>query len=229
MIRFLLAALLAAAFPQAGAQLPPALAEVQRTAPHLVVLAGSPANFQNLVMGLMQGGPVTLTTPFQDGTAEVASFTPVVPLGPNDVVMALERARIALAGLNILQPTAGQLGAALAGGAVDTATARSQMPGVLPQAGVAPGVRTQRFFIGVPPGAPPTPVPGSLPAPPPGAPVAGMPNSPAFPSQTPGFPSAGGSLAPQTPPQAPAPIVSPLPGPVVTPVPPAGAAPPPAR
>jgi hypothetical protein len=207
MIRAGLFSLLTAISAQAGAQLPPALVEVQRQAPHLVSFAGSPANFQNLVLGLTQSGTVTLSTPFQDGTAELASFSSSVPLGPSEVVAVLEQARQQLAAVGIVQPTAGQLGAALAGGPVNTLSTQAQLPGVMPRTGVTAGVRTQRFFVGVP-GALPTPVPPGLAAPSAGsAGGSSIPNSPAFSSQTPGFPAAGSSF----PSQAPAPTIAPLP------------------
>lgn len=104
---------------QAG--VPPAL-EVQRLAPQLVLFAGGEVNFANLVNGLAFGVPVTLTTPLSTGLTEVVSFTPVGTMTPLAIAQTLEAARQSLISRGIAIPTAQQLGIALAGGTLASAT-----------------------------------------------------------------------------------------------------------
>jgi hypothetical protein len=109
---------------QAG--VPPAL-EVQRLAPQLVLFAGGEVNFANLVNGLAFGVPVTLTTPLQTGLTEVVSFTPAGTMTPLAIAQTLESARQSLISRGIAIPTAQQLGIALAGGTIATATGTTQV------------------------------------------------------------------------------------------------------
>ena len=91
---------------------PPTL-DVQRLAPQLVAFAGGEVNFSNLVNGLALGLPVTLTTPLGTLTA-------------TQIAQTLETARQALISLGIANPTAQQIGVALLGGSLPTATGTAQ-------------------------------------------------------------------------------------------------------
>jgi predicted RecB family endonuclease len=111
------AVLAAAAAFQAGAQPMPLVQQAEQAAPHLAALAGSEVNFRNLILGLTQGAQVAISTALPDGDVEVASFTPARPMSLSEALNALEQARLRLAAQNIVQPSAGQLGAALVGSA----------------------------------------------------------------------------------------------------------------
>lgn len=117
---------------QAG--VPPAL-EVQRLAPQLVLFAGGELNFANLVNGLAFGVPVTLTTPLQTGLTEVVSFTPTGTMTPLAIAQTLEAARQSLIARGIAIPTAQQLGIALAGGTLPTATGTTPVQPLITTAG----------------------------------------------------------------------------------------------
>jgi hypothetical protein len=109
---------------------PPAV-QVQRTAPQLVVFAGSPANFTNLVNGLAQGSTVQISTVLPDGSTQVVTFTPTGAMTPTQIAQTLESARQRLISLGIATPTAEQIAVTLTGGLVPTAFGGSQVPGVL--------------------------------------------------------------------------------------------------
>jgi hypothetical protein len=95
---------------------------VQQLAPQLLVFAGSPQNFQNLVNGLAQGTTVQLTTVLPNGSTQVVSFTPAGPLNPTQIAQVLESTRQQLIGLGIASPTGEQIANALTGGSVPTPT-----------------------------------------------------------------------------------------------------------
>src|SRR5258706_11245704 len=94
--------------------------EVQRIAPQLVGFAGSDLNFANLVNGLALGVPVTLTTPLPAGGVQVFTFTPTGTMTASQIAQVLETARQSLIARGIATPTAQQIGATLAGGALNT-------------------------------------------------------------------------------------------------------------
>jgi hypothetical protein len=82
-------------------------------------LAGSTANYRNLVRGLEGGGAVTLTTP---GKAAVSFTAPGGPLSVEQVKQTLQVASELLAAQGIREPTPEQLRAALVGGSVASAS-----------------------------------------------------------------------------------------------------------
>jgi hypothetical protein len=100
--------------------------QVQRLAPQLVAFAGGDANFQNLVIGLATGAPVTLVN-----GAETVSFTPSGTMTATDIAQTLEKLRQQLIGRGIATPSAQQLATALAGGQLPTAVGVTQVPGVV--------------------------------------------------------------------------------------------------
>src|SRR4051812_47971539 len=115
------------------------MAGLLRTVVISLALAGSPAlaqqvdpNFQALLTALMQGTPITLLTPLQNGTIQVTSFTAPGQRSAADAAMLIQRAQITLQNLGVVQPTGQQLATALAGGAIDVPTGRTQIPSVLP-------------------------------------------------------------------------------------------------
>lgn len=175
-------------------------------------LAQVDANLQALLNALMQGTPVALLTPLPDGTIEVTSFTAPGQRSAADAAVLIERARINLTNLGVVQPTGQQLAAALAGGTIDVPTGRTQIPSVLPQGTAGVTLRSQVItagglptIIGVSPGgvaSPSTAAAGGSATPPTGGLPSNMPS-------------------PQTQSSQPAPIVSPSP-PASTAVPPAG-------
>lgn len=132
--------------PAALAQNP--VQEVQQAAPHLVTMAGSPLNFQNLVQGLHQGRPVLLSTVLANGTAELATFTPAAPMPVAAVVNALEQAQLQLSALGLARPNASQLATALAGGILEHPNV--QLGGVVPTHPASPGIRSQLVMVAVP-------------------------------------------------------------------------------
>ena len=163
------------------------------------------ANFQALLAALMQGTPITLLTPRSDGTVEVTSFTAPGQRSAADAAQLIQNARLNLQNLGVVQPTGQQLAAALAGGAIDVPTGRTQIQGVLPQGATGVTVRSQLVNAASLPtivGASPAGVSAAA-----GGSVAVTPN--------------GGLAGTVVSPQSPAtqtPIVSPLPP---TPIPPA--------
>jgi hypothetical protein len=158
-MRKLFAAIAAAAALNAAAQTRNIVQEVALAAPHLVALAGSPANFRNLVVGLVQGSTITLATPLGNGLAETASFAASGTQSASEVVATLERARQNLAAAQIAQPTASQLGRALVGGTFDTPVSPITLPPALPAPGAVAGLQSQTVFVGVAPGPIVTPAP----------------------------------------------------------------------
>ena len=109
---------------------------VLQAAPQLVSFAGSPANFQSLVVGLTQGTPVRLAAPPVEGFSRVIILRPGAPLPAAQVAAMLERAREDMALLGIAQPTPEQLSAALAGGVLNTPSGSTQLRGALERAQV---------------------------------------------------------------------------------------------
>src|SRR5712671_195360 len=67
--------------------------QVLALAPQLSAFAGSDANFQALVNGLLQGIPATITTVTADGFVQTVTFTPASTLSVADVARLLETAR----------------------------------------------------------------------------------------------------------------------------------------
>jgi len=108
-----------------------AVQEVQRLAPQLVPFAGSDANFQNLVNGLSQGLPVTLTTITADGFLQTVTFTPASPMSSADIARLLETARQQLIARGIANPTAEQIGVTIAGGTLPTPSGTAPVSGLL--------------------------------------------------------------------------------------------------
>src|SRR5262245_45671107 len=105
--------------------------QIISSSPQLVVFAGSDANLQSLANGLALGQPVTLVTQTPDGLLQIATFTPPSALG-TDTGRALEQARNLLISRGITQPSAQQIGAALMGGTILTASNQPlQLQGVL--------------------------------------------------------------------------------------------------
>jgi hypothetical protein len=123
--------------PNAGPQ------QVLGLAPQLSAFAGSDANFQALVNGLLQGIPVTLTTLTADGLLQTVTFTPASAMSVADVARLLEAARQQLISRGIASPTAQQIGVMLSGGALPTPSGTTQVGGLLPTlipGGIQPGV-----------------------------------------------------------------------------------------
>ena len=117
--------------------------QVLALAPQLVAFAGSDANFQALVNGLLQGTPVTLTTVTADGFLQTVTFTPASAMSVADVARLLEAARQLLIARGIANPTAQQISVILAGGALPTPTGTMQVGALVPTltpGGIQPGV-----------------------------------------------------------------------------------------
>ena len=96
------------------------------------VLAGSDRNARNLVEGLRDGVPITLTSAVANGGA--ASFLPPTShMGYSNVAIALALARQQLAGQGIAEPTPYQLQSALMGGKIISPLSGSavRLPGIL--------------------------------------------------------------------------------------------------
>lgn len=94
--------------------------------------AGSRQNAEALVLGLRNGGAVTLGSSTTGTTG--TTFTPsTTKLGGGEVNTALSLAKAALAKQGITQPTPAQIAAALNGGTVTTAKGTQTLPGVLAQ------------------------------------------------------------------------------------------------
>jgi hypothetical protein len=156
---------------QASAQVATTL-EVQRLAPQLVAFAGGDVNFANLVNGLALGAPVTLSTPLTTGGSQTFTFTPTGTMSPLQIAQFLESVRQSLISRGIASPTAQQLGATLAGGALATPTAATQSPAAAIQGANSPAATTSAAAGGtvrnmsdspLPRGisdTPPLPVPG---------------------------------------------------------------------
>ncbi|HWI37949.1 MAG TPA: hypothetical protein VNU64_15940 [Burkholderiales bacterium] len=125
MKRLLLA--LAFAIPTANAQVvtttPTAspASQVLALAPQLLPFAGD-ANFANLVNGLARGLPVTLSTGLSNGGTQQFTFTPGGTMSALEIAQTLEKARQLLISHGVATPTAQQLGTALTGGSLTTAS-----------------------------------------------------------------------------------------------------------
>lgn len=118
---------LAFAIPTANAQVltttptvSPA-SQVLALAPQLLAFAGD-ANFTNLVNGLALGLPVTLTTGLSNGGTQQFAFTPTGTMSALEIAQTLEKARQLLISRGVATPTAQQLGTALTGGSLTTAS-----------------------------------------------------------------------------------------------------------
>ncbi len=118
----------------AGAQLAPAAQEVLLLAPQLQAFAGSAANFESLAGGLRVGFPVMLSTLAADGTREIVEFMPAQPLSAAETVRVMEGARQALLAQGIAAPSAWDIGVALMGGTLATASGAVKMPGLVASA-----------------------------------------------------------------------------------------------
>lgn len=127
-----LAALAVSAFfaCNAQAQVTPSQ-QVLALAPQLQAFAGSPANFDSLASGLVQGIPATLQTVTADGVLQTVTLNPPAALGALQAARTLETARQLLISRGIGSPTAEQIGVALAGGALPTPLGVFRTPGVL--------------------------------------------------------------------------------------------------
>ena len=121
---------LAFAFPAWG-QAINAAQQVQLLAPQLVAFSGSTANFQSLANGLVQGTPFTISGATPEGLLQTATITPSAGMTPSQAAQTLESARQLLITRGIAQPTAQQIGVALAGGALPTPLGTFQTPGTL--------------------------------------------------------------------------------------------------
>jgi hypothetical protein len=131
--------------------------QVLALAPQLSAFAGSDANFQALVNGLLQGIPVNITTVTADGFLQTVTFTPASTLSVADVARLLEAARQQLIARGIANPTAQQIGVILAGGTLPTPAGTTQVVPLvqtLTAGGIQPGV-----LAGVP--RPSTPAAGT--------------------------------------------------------------------
>jgi hypothetical protein len=116
--------------------------QVLALAPQLSAFAGSDANFQALVNGLLQGIPATITTVTADGFVQTVTFTPAGTMSVADVARLLEAARQQLIARGIANPTAQQIGVILAGGALPTPAGTTQVVALLPtltSGGIQPG------------------------------------------------------------------------------------------
>jgi hypothetical protein len=131
--------------------------QVLGLAPQLSAFAGSDANFQALVNGLLQGIPVTLTTLTADGFLQTVTFTPASTMSVTDIARLLEAARQQLISQGIANPTAQQIGVTLAGGALPSPSGTTQVAGLLPT--LTPGGIQPGLLANVP--RPPAPIAGT--------------------------------------------------------------------
>jgi len=161
--RHLLALTLAAAFGAAQAQ-EPASADARYAArldSRYAVFAGSSSNLQSLAAGLRHGESIKLT-----GSGETATIVPPTkPMGYGNVTRSLDLASRQLAALGITEPSPKEIGAALNGGTVSTATGDVTLKGVLQLRSEGMGWGQIAHAIGVHPGMgsakalPPSPAP----------------------------------------------------------------------
>jgi hypothetical protein len=105
--------------------------EVRRIAPQLVAFAGGDVNFANLVNGLALGLPITLTSTVSPGVTQVVNFTPSGTMSTTQIAQTLETARQALIARGIATPSAQQIAAVLAGGALPSALGNTQVTGLV--------------------------------------------------------------------------------------------------
>ena len=148
--RHLLALTLAAAFGAAQAQ-EPASADARYAArldSRYAVFAGSSSNLQSLAAGLRHGESIKLT-----GSGETATIVPPTkPMGYGNVTRSLDLASRQLAALGITEPSPKEIGAALNGGTVSTATGDVTLKGVLQLRSEGMGWGQIAHAIGVHPG-----------------------------------------------------------------------------
>lgn len=134
--------LLLAALPAAAQD---ALAFVLQSDPGALTLTASAQNLASLVDGLTAGKPVRLVAAGPQGFNRVVSFVPRERLSAAQVVARLDRLQRDFDLLGIARPSAEQLGAALAGGAVRTALEpdlRQPTPEEQALAQLPPGIRS---------------------------------------------------------------------------------------
>ena len=105
--------------------------EVRRLAPQLVAFAGGDVNFANLVNGLALGLPITLTSTVSPGVTQVVNFTPNGTMTATQIAQTLETARQALISRGVATPSAQQIAAVLAGGALPTALGTTPVTGLV--------------------------------------------------------------------------------------------------
>ena len=135
---------LAFAIPTANAQVvtttPTAspASQVLALAPQLLPFAGD-ANFANLVNGLALGLPVTLSTRLSNGGTEQFTFTPSGTMSALEIAQTLEKARQLLISHGVATPTAQQLGTALTGGSLTTASGTTTVNPIVAGATAAAG------------------------------------------------------------------------------------------
>lgn len=108
-----------------------------RIAGDFTTFAGSEANAQNLVTGLRNGTPITLTGTSSTGGTSTTTLiidNPTRPMGYGNVTISLALAKQQLAGYGITNPTAEQLQAALTGGTITTSSGQAvTLNGILAQ------------------------------------------------------------------------------------------------
>ena len=145
---------LAFAIPTANAQVvtttPTAspASQVLALAPQLLAFAGD-ANFANLVNGLALGLPVTLSTRLSNGGTEQFTFTPSGTMSALEIAQTLEKARQLLISHGVATPTAQQLGTALTGGSLTTASGTTAVNPIVVGAttGTTPAARSPAAAI----------------------------------------------------------------------------------
>jgi hypothetical protein len=108
-----------------------------RIAGDFTAFAGSEANAQNLVTGLRNGTPITLTGTSSTGGTSTTTLiidNPTRPMGYGNVTISLALAKQQLASYGITNPTAEQLQAALTGGTITTSSGQTvTLNGILTQ------------------------------------------------------------------------------------------------
>lgn len=148
--RFLLAVTLATAFGAVGAEaLPEAESRyVKRIDGRFAAFAGSRANLESLAVGLRHGTQIKLSGSGESTTV----LPPTKPMGYGNVTRALDLAARNLAAVGISEPTPTQIGAALNGGTVRTATGEVPLQGVLQLRSEGMGWGQIAHRVGVRPG-----------------------------------------------------------------------------
>lgn len=122
--------------------------QVQVLAPQLVTFAGSQANFDALVTGLTQGGPVTLTTVDASGNVQIVTFSSPGNLAPAEAARVLENARSSLIANGIAAPNAQQIAVALVGGSLPTPAGTANVNPALPGLSGTQLVQVRNEFAG---------------------------------------------------------------------------------
>jgi hypothetical protein len=111
----------------------PAVADEGPRFAGFATFAGSDSNLRNLVAGLRNDTPITLTATSGSGTPQSVTFDPPTkPLGFGNVRHALTLSRAELRAAGIANPTPQQIEAAMMGGTVTTADGKTvTLQGVL--------------------------------------------------------------------------------------------------